>query len=44
MRCVVLTAMTFQIVVIQEMTPCSLGDEYQRFVEAAALTSLQKIL
>lgn len=44
MRCTVLTAMTIQIVVIQDGTPCSLGNEYRDFVEAAALISLQNII
>jgi hypothetical protein len=35
----VLTAVTFHIVVIQDVTPCSLGDEYRGFVEAAGLIS-----
>jgi len=43
MRCAVLNAVTFQIVVIQDVTPCGLGDEYWGFVEAAALISLQNI-
>ena len=44
MRCTVLTAMIFQIVVVQDATPCSLGNEYRDFIEAAALISLQKII
>jgi hypothetical protein len=43
-RCTVLTDVTFQIVVIQDVMPCILGDEYRGFVEAAALISLQKII
>jgi hypothetical protein len=39
-----LTAVTFQIVIIQDVTPCSLGDEYRGFVEAAALISWQIII
>jgi hypothetical protein len=43
MRFKVLTVVTSDLV-IQDVTPCSLGDEYRDFVEAAALFSLQKIL